>query len=136
MAASTRDTVTAIAPSDSPPLMSEIVRVYELYSPEAHFRVEINRTIGGRWLLPRVFRWEFFRIQSTFPQSPPGRPAHTPSDEMILVLDSLCDWESLRAKSATAVLAMVVSALRDQGFYGGRRGVSAKRRSRSKRPKR
>lgn len=68
---------------------SEVVRVVEL-SPialgddELHFRLEVRR--AGKRFVGQVWRWEFFRIQPTFPQRR-GVPAHKPSDEQVLIRD-------------------------------------------------
>lgn len=52
-----------------------------------HFRVEIIKRTRHKQLDARVWRYEFFRLQSTFPQSSKGKPLHEPSDELVLVED-------------------------------------------------
>jgi len=71
--------------------LSEVVRTIEV-SPIAltggeslHLRLEVLKQ--GKRFVGRVYRWEFFRIQPTFPQHK-GRPAHDESDEMLLVRDN------------------------------------------------
>jgi hypothetical protein len=51
-----------------------------------HFRVEIMKRTGARRLEARLWRYEFFRLQSTFPQAK-GKPIDEPSDELVLVED-------------------------------------------------
>lgn len=70
-----------------------IVAVYDLdpivLSPASdalHFRVEIIRRSRTGRLEARIWRYEFFRLQPTFPQRK-GKPIHEASDESILVED-------------------------------------------------
>ena len=51
----------------------ELVLRIELFESAAH----------ARHYSARIWRLEFYRIQSTFPQADDGRPAHQPSDELI-----------------------------------------------------
>jgi len=64
----------------------------------------------------KIWRNEFYRIQSTFPQQPStGQPEHQPSDEVILI-----DWSTnvrgnysvFKAASSAAALNMVLKAIR------------------------
>ena len=64
----------------------------------------------------KIWRNEFYRIQSTFPQLPStGQPEHQPSDEVILI-----DWSTnvrgnysiFKAPSSAAALNMVLKAIR------------------------
>jgi len=63
-----------------------------------------------------IWRSEFYRIQSTFPQNPStGLPEHQPSDEVVLI-----DWSAnvrgnysvFKAASSTAALNMVLKVIR------------------------
>lgn len=52
-------------------------------------RIELfQSTTSSQWFRARLWRTEFYRLQSTFPQNElSGQPAHHPSDETIQV-----DW--------------------------------------------
>ena len=51
---------------------------------EIHLRIEIFRCLHpGDQYCARVWRYEYYRIQSTFPQTA-DNPLHAPSDELIL----------------------------------------------------
>jgi hypothetical protein len=81
---------------------------------EAQVRLEILRSASD----PELFRirfWmaELYRVQSTFPQDGAGKPAHEPSDELILKA-----WESfapvhdtIRARDAAAAEAAALDEL-------------------------
>lgn len=52
---------------------------------ELTLRIEIFESVArARHYSARVWRLEYYRIQSTFPQVGRGQPAHEPSDELIL----------------------------------------------------
>jgi len=80
-------------------------------------RVELFHDKSRRRIFrANIWRNEFYRIQSTFPQSlSSGVPEHQPSDEVILV-----DWSTnvrgnystFEAASSTAALNTVLKAIR------------------------
>ena len=70
------------------------------------FRLEVLKR--GRRFVGQVLRWEFFRIQPTFPQRK-SRPAHRPCDEMVLVRD-----DTLFDDLTGASIARVVDKFFDQ----------------------
>src|SRR5437016_4371962 len=51
-----------------------------------HFRVELIKRSRTKRLEARVWRYEFFRLQPTFPQRK-GKPVDETSDELVLVED-------------------------------------------------
>lgn len=52
---------------------------------ELMLRIELFESVAhARHYCARIWRLEFYRIQSTFPQVAGGLPAHRPSDELIL----------------------------------------------------
>ncbi len=56
----------------------------ELTDDVIELRIEVLRSnSNGKLFMVRVWRLESYRLQSTFPQRR-GRPAHEPSDEIIL----------------------------------------------------
>ncbi len=63
-----------------------------------------------------IWRNEFYRIQSTFPQkSSTGQSEHHPSDEVILIdwsTNVRGDYSVFKAASSTAALNMVLKAIR------------------------
>jgi hypothetical protein len=95
---------------------SELVRTYELKpyvigDSEEQLRVEIfKRQDSSALYYPRVWRVEFFRIQSTFPQVE-GEPAHDVSDECILVQHHIEDWASLTATSIESCMEQVIAVI-------------------------
>ena len=82
---------------------------------EFSLRIELFRSLTNKKLFRyRAWRNEFFRIQSTFPQSNSGNPKHEPSDETILVGFSQPYFESskdIRADSASKALKRVIQEL-------------------------
>ncbi len=61
----------------------------ELGDDSFSLRIELfQSTASSQWFRARLWRTEFYRLQSTFPQDEhSGQPAHHPSDETIQV-----DW--------------------------------------------
>jgi hypothetical protein len=63
-----------------------------------------------------IWRSEFYRIQSTFPQNPStGKPEDQPSDEVILINWSTNvrgNYSTFKAASSTAALNAVLKAIR------------------------
>ena len=52
---------------------------------ELNLRIEIFESVAhARHYCARIWRLEFYRLQSTFPQTAAGQPAHQLSDELIL----------------------------------------------------
>ena len=82
---------------------------------EFSLRIELFRSLSNKKLFRyKAWRNEFFRIQSTFPQSSSGTPKHEPSDETILVGFSQPYFESskeIRANSASEALKKVIKDL-------------------------
>jgi hypothetical protein len=82
-----------------------------------HFsvRIEVLRALNRKnTFRVRFWRTELFRIQSTFPQSRRGTPAHQASDELILVdaSDNMTgSWDAIRSSSADAALRAAVAAV-------------------------
>src|ERR1700693_449819 len=62
------------------------------------FRLEILRRRHEPDLRARVFRYESFRVQPTFPQDN-GRLLLSASDETVLVVDEGYPWEKIRGKT-------------------------------------
>jgi len=62
-----------------------------------------------------IWRSEFYRIQSTFPQNPSTtQPEHQPSDEVILIdwsTNVRDDYSGFKAASSTAAFDMVLKAI-------------------------
>ena len=82
----------------SPMLLSSVFKLVESYdfslqipSDRVELRIEVFQQSGvSRTFKVRLFRYESFRIQSTFPQAA-GAPVHPPSDELILKeFESFC----------------------------------------------
>ncbi len=76
------------------------------------FRVDIYRTIGKRrQFFARVWRFEMFRIQPTFPQEE-GKPSHHPSDETIILEEFIFHvGRDQSRESAFAVLQDVLAQI-------------------------
>jgi len=56
-----------------------------LEDDELLLRFELFESLAQpRHYSARIWRLEYYRIQSTFPQLPGGKPKHDPSDEVIL----------------------------------------------------
>jgi hypothetical protein len=94
-AVATRGVVTANAGDDVKSVIGlkertrVLVDTVELSVPledeELILRIELFESVArARHYSARVWRLEFYRIQSTFPQANGGRPVHEPSDELIL----------------------------------------------------
>lgn len=80
-------------------------------------RIELFRNItSSGWFRAHLWRTEFYRLQSTFPQKQPsGQPAHHPSDELIQIdwsstLDQ--DYKDFQASDQEAALQQILDALR------------------------
>jgi hypothetical protein len=66
-------------------------------SDEIDLRIEVSEQVGKSGTFKvRIFRYESYRIQSTFPQNE-GEPVHPPSDEVILK-----EFESFVPRYATS----------------------------------
>jgi hypothetical protein len=66
-------------------LMDTVELSVSLEDEELTLRIEVYESlVRPRCFTARVWRLELYRIQATFPQAAGGRPAHDPSDEMIL----------------------------------------------------
>lgn len=93
---------------------ADVVRTVELNPIELkgggtlHLRLEVLKE--GKRFVGRVHRWEFFRIQPTFPQQQ-GRPAHHPSDERVLVRDDGL-FDEITATSSDRVVEDFFTQLR------------------------
>lgn len=80
-------------------------------------RVELFQDRTRRQMFrANIWREEFYRIQSTFPQNPStGQPAHEPSDEVILIdwsTNVRANFSAFKAASSTVALNMVLKAIR------------------------
>jgi hypothetical protein len=69
-------------------LLYRLVQTWELLldtgSEEIELRIEISEQVDKSGTFKaRIFRYESYRLQSTFPQNE-GAPLHAPSDEVIL----------------------------------------------------
>ncbi len=78
-------------------------------------RLEIFRSLDDSCLFrARIWRTEFFRIQSSFPQED-GKPSHDPSDELILLdfSDYLAEnYDDFRANSIEAAIDLIFEDLK------------------------
>ncbi|MDJ0724986.1 MAG: hypothetical protein QNJ38_07745 [Prochloraceae cyanobacterium] len=110
----------------------ELVKVLEfdidLGDDRFPLRLEIFRSLADNCLFrARIWRTEFFRIQSTFPQEENSQPSHDPSDELILLdfSDYLTkDYENFRANSLESAIALIIKDL--QQFLDKTNNLEAK----------
>ena len=87
-------------------------------------RLEIFRSLEDNCRFrAHIWRTEFFRIQSTFPQED-GKPSHQTSDEEILVDFShylTVDYDDFRANSIEEAIELIIEDLKrflDKTNYG------------------
>jgi len=77
------------------------------------YRIDVMETMGeAQRFRVRVYRYEFFRIQSTFPQKR-GRPSDQPSDEQIIVADHTCKWDDLVGATPDEIVQAVITKLKE-----------------------
>lgn len=99
----------------------EVVRTVEL-SPirmgsdgdELCLRIEILRSKHGTRakFAARVWRVEFYRIQSSFPQRG-GQPAHAPSDERVMTIEDGLS-EAVEGSSEKDVLNRIIRKIEER----------------------
>lgn len=100
---------------------SEVVGTYDLdrirfgidHRRCIELRIEILRILATGRFRARVFRFEFYRIQPTFPQAE-GEPSVSASDEMILMEDEGTVGDAVNAdyptpQSALAAMLRVIN---------------------------
>jgi hypothetical protein len=86
--------------------MFNLIRTFELdisLATEDSFtlRIDIFQSFDDNKIYRyRAWRYEFFRMQSTFPQDSQGHGIHQPSDEIILVAFSLPKFAALQEFSS------------------------------------
>jgi hypothetical protein len=97
-------------------------------------RLETFRSNGSRTLFrTRLWRLEFYRIQPTFPQRT-GKPAHRPSDEVLLKECESIHLSFAEPRRATSALAVERAALAEIEDWA--RSVSSPKGRKSPRAKR
>jgi len=98
---------------------SEIIKTFDvepvgqcnLSSESLKFRVEILRQQDSASFYARVYRFETFRIQPTFPQSG-GKPIpENQGDHEMLVLDEVIGVHELTGESVSEVLTKIENSL-------------------------
>jgi len=96
------------------PEQSEVVTVFDLAPIDAaeraesfKFRVEVLKVAGRKQAYyARIYRWETFRLQPTFPIIR-GRPKGFLADQELLVVDDSIGASDFRASSSAAVVRKV-----------------------------
>ena len=89
----------------------------ELGNDSFSLRIELfQSTSSSGWFRARLWRTEFYRLQSTFPQDTnSGQPAHHPSDEIIQIYWSPYpsqDYQYFQAEDPPAALQRVLDDVR------------------------
>jgi hypothetical protein len=75
------------------------------------FRIEVLRNSEINVFFPKVYRWETFRIQPTFPQDD-GKMVCDLSDEEILVKDFSIDCNQIIGNSIEEVVEKTISEIK------------------------
>jgi len=78
------------------------------------FIIKLYKEVGTTSIFPQVYRKEFFRLQSTFPQDITGYPKYEASDELIIIQDDTEDWESIRHQTIEEALRATISRIKDR----------------------
>lgn len=100
----------------------DLIRTFEIdiaLEAEDSFtiRIDIFQSIDDNKIYRyRAWRYEFFRLQSTFPQDSQGHGIHQPSDEIILVAFSLPKFVALQEFSADDSKQAVHKVIENLGY--------------------
>lgn len=89
-----------------PVISGKVVAVFDLEPihigsghAAVHLRVEFLKRARAKHLDAKLWRFEFYRIQATFPQTR-GAPSHEPADELVLVEEHMFLQNPLRTPCA------------------------------------
>jgi hypothetical protein len=75
------------------------------------FRIEVLKNKETNIFFPKIYRWETFRVQPTFPQDD-GKAICDLSDEEILVKDFSIDCNQIFSNSIEEVLEKTISQIK------------------------